>query len=160
MQDKEQLSLPHKPDKPSSNNSRVIEFSLALEDDIIISMSERIAAQYKNSDNIKQKEMKARFSKIRNQLNKSKQKISNNIEEKVPFIKIVRQYNGRTKNKRRSKERRKHKAFTIRLWRDKEDKAITELVKKYGEKKWMLISRKLEEEYKIYGRSGKQCRER
>lgn len=65
-----------------------------------------------------------------------------------------------TKIRRKTKERRKLRAFTRRLWGDEEDKAITTLVKKYGTKKWTLISRKLQEEYKIHGRSGKQCRER
>jgi len=65
-----------------------------------------------------------------------------------------------TKPKRKAKEKRKSRAFTRRLWGDEEDKAITMLVKKHGTKKWTLISRQLQEEYKIYGRSGKQCRER
>ena len=50
--------------------------------------------------------------------------------------------------------------FTRRLWNEEEDAAITALVQRYGYKKWTLISRKLREEYSIYDRSGKQCRER
>eukprot|EP00826_Nyctotherus_ovalis_P049299 TRINITY_DN5941_c0_g5_i1.p4 TRINITY_DN5941_c0_g5~~TRINITY_DN5941_c0_g5_i1.p4 ORF type:complete len:147 (-),score=44.31 TRINITY_DN5941_c0_g5_i1:1154-1594(-) len=58
-----------------------------------------------------------------------------------------------------SKERR-GKAFTRRLWNEREDSVILKLVKEYGTKKWTLISKKLQEVYHIYGRSGKQCRER
>lgn len=47
-----------------------------------------------------------------------------------------------------------------RLWSQKEDKAIDQLVKKYGNKKWSLIAKNLELEYHICGRNGKQCRER
>ena len=64
------------------------------------------------------------------------------------------------KGKRKSKEKRKSRSFTRRLWGDNEDKAIAILVKEYGIKKWTLISKKLQEEYQIHGRSGKQCRER
>jgi myb proto-oncogene protein len=31
---------------------------------------------------------------------------------------------------------------------------------KYGLKKWTIIASKMESEYKLEGRSGKQCRER
>lgn len=41
-----------------------------------------------------------------------------------------------------------------------EDKAIENLVNKYGTKRWTFIAQKLKEEYKINGRTGKQCRER
>ena len=47
-----------------------------------------------------------------------------------------------------------------RLWVKEEDDAITDLVNNYGDKKWTLISRKLQDQYHIYGRYGKQCRER
>ena len=50
--------------------------------------------------------------------------------------------------------------FKRRLWTREEDEAITSLVKHYGVRKWTLISRKLQEKYHIYGRYGKQCRER
>lgn len=46
-----------------------------------------------------------------------------------------------------------------RLWTQEEDDTITRLVKEYGIRKWTLISKKLKQ-YGIYGRSGKQCRER
>ena len=64
--------------------------------------------------------------------------------------------------KLKSKSNIKHKLNTSmrRLWTDDEDNAITKLINKYGIKKWALISKKMEEEYNIYGRSGKQCRER
>ena len=41
-----------------------------------------------------------------------------------------------------------------------EDKAIKELISNYGVKKWTLVAKKLAEDFKIKGRSGKQCRER
>ena len=46
------------------------------------------------------------------------------------------------------------------LWTTEEDEAIINLVKKYGVRKWTLISRKLQDKLHIYRRSGKQCRER
>lgn len=64
------------------------------------------------------------------------------------------------KNKREAKQKKKLKAFTRRLWMTEEDDAIGKLVEKYGVKKWTLISKKLQEEYRIPGRTGKQCRER
>ena len=41
-----------------------------------------------------------------------------------------------------------------------EDKAILELISRYGVKKWTYLAKKLTEEFKIKGRTGKQCRER
>lgn len=73
-------------------------------------------------------------------------------------IKTERHKSG--KGKRKAKEKRKYSSFTRRLWSENEDIAIISLVNKYGIRKWTLISRKLHDEYKIYGRSGKQCRER
>ena len=64
------------------------------------------------------------------------------------------------KSRRKGKKKQKCGSFTRRLWSDDEDDAIMGLVQKYGIRKWTLISRKLQEEYQIYGRSGKQCRER
>lgn len=68
----------------------------------------------------------------------------------------------KTKQKSKEKFKQKHRygSFTRRLWNEHEDEAITNLIKKFGIKKWTLISRKLQEDYQIYGRSGKQCRER
>ncbi len=37
---------------------------------------------------------------------------------------------------------------------------ISTLVKKYGTKRWTLISEKMKERFPEDGRSGKQCRER
>jgi len=71
-------------------------------------------------------------------------------EQKPPKIKV----------RRRAKDKRKYGSFTRRLWDSEEDQAIIKLVKKHGIRKWTLISRKLQEEYQIHGRSGKQCRER
>lgn len=42
----------------------------------------------------------------------------------------------------------------------KEDQAIIELVRKYGIRKWTIVSQKMEEIFMMKGRSGKQCRER
>lgn len=50
--------------------------------------------------------------------------------------------------------------FKRRLWTIEEDQAITSLVEQHGMRKWTLISKKLQEKFHIYGRSGKQCRER
>ena len=62
--------------------------------------------------------------------------------------------------KTKVKGKRKFKTFSRRLWTDSEDKAMNSLVEKYGLKKWKLIGKKLQTEYQIHGRSGKQCRER
>lgn len=47
-----------------------------------------------------------------------------------------------------------------RAWSEIEDKAIRELVEKYGIRKWTVVAQKMEEVYNLKGRSGKQCRER
>lgn len=47
-----------------------------------------------------------------------------------------------------------------RAWSEIEDKAIKELVEKYGIRKWTVVAQKMEEIYCLKGRSGKQCRER
>lgn len=47
-----------------------------------------------------------------------------------------------------------------KLWTMEEDSAVRKLVEKYGIKKWALISKKIYEQFHIYGRTGKQCRER
>jgi hypothetical protein len=47
-----------------------------------------------------------------------------------------------------------------RAWSEIEDKAIRELVEKYGIRKWTVVAQKMEELYMLKGRSGKQCRER
>jgi len=47
-----------------------------------------------------------------------------------------------------------------RAWSEIEDKAIRELVDKYGIRKWTVVAQKMEEVYRLNGRSGKQCRER
>eukprot|EP01022_Parablepharisma_sp_SALTPOND_P034023 TRINITY_DN902_c0_g1_i2.p2 TRINITY_DN902_c0_g1~~TRINITY_DN902_c0_g1_i2.p2 ORF type:complete len:263 (+),score=32.00 TRINITY_DN902_c0_g1_i2:1061-1849(+) len=67
---------------------------------------------------------------------------------------------GKKAHRRKLKKKPKSGSFTRRLWNDLEDQAIRNLVSKYGIKKWTLISKRLQEEYHIYGRSGKQCRER
>lgn len=60
--------------------------------------------------------------------------------------------------KLRSKQQQEN--LRRRLWTTEEDKAISSLVEHHGIRKWTLISRKLQDKYHIYGRSGKQCRER
>ena len=67
---------------------------------------------------------------------------------------------GNEKPVSRIRRKRRTASFTRRLWNGTEDKAIVELVKNYGTKRWSLIAKKLEEEFHISGRSGKQCRER
>jgi hypothetical protein len=62
--------------------------------------------------------------------------------------------------KKKRRRRAKYGSFTRRLWSTEEDNAISALVQQYGIKKWTLMAKKLQEEYHIYGRSGKQCRER
>jgi len=47
-----------------------------------------------------------------------------------------------------------------RAWSEIEDKAIRELVEKYGIRKWTVVAQKMEETFGLKGRSGKQCRER
>ncbi|CAK90826.1 unnamed protein product (macronuclear) [Paramecium tetraurelia] len=47
-----------------------------------------------------------------------------------------------------------------KAWNQKEDIAILQLVKQYGIKKWTIVAEKMKEVYGLFGRSGKQCRER
>jgi len=42
-----------------------------------------------------------------------------------------------------------------KAWTDIEDKAITELVNKYGIRKWTIVAIKMEEDFNLKGRSGK-----
>jgi hypothetical protein len=62
-----------------------------------------------------------------------------------------------TTKQKRSKKKQK---YNRRLWSDEEDEAISSLVETYGTRRWTFIAKKLQEAYKIYGRTGKQCRER
>ena len=64
------------------------------------------------------------------------------------------------KDMRQTRKRIRSIPFTRRLWTPSEDDAIKALVLEYGVKKWTLISQRLQQEYRIHGRSGKQCRER
>eukprot|EP00826_Nyctotherus_ovalis_P037327 TRINITY_DN3397_c0_g3_i6.p2 TRINITY_DN3397_c0_g3~~TRINITY_DN3397_c0_g3_i6.p2 ORF type:complete len:138 (+),score=30.48 TRINITY_DN3397_c0_g3_i6:113-526(+) len=86
--------------------------------------------------------------------NKNKLKVAGKKAE------ISHDKNKLTKSKREAKQKKKLETFTRRLWMTEEDTAIGKLVEKYGIKKWTLISKKLQEEYRINGRTGKQCRER
>lgn len=47
-----------------------------------------------------------------------------------------------------------------RVWTAEEDAAIRTLVKTHGMRSWAIIEEYLASEYSIFGRSGKQCRER
>jgi hypothetical protein len=133
--------------------SKEVNLTKLLVGDYVIPESEQVSIQQKNK--------KSHSTKSRAKRNKSKHRTTNNtLEDKTVLADLPKQHNGKLQIRRKAKERRKLKTFTRRLWGDDEDKAITRLVKKYGIKKWTLISRKLQEEYEIYGRSGKQCRER
>ncbi|TNV88260.1 hypothetical protein FGO68_gene12895 [Halteria grandinella] len=59
-----------------------------------------------------------------------------------------------------SGKKRKSKASSRKLWNQNEDEAIVRLVDEYGTKRWTFIAQKLKENFKIVGRTGKQCRER
>ena len=61
------------------------------------------------------------------------------------------------KRKHRQKMRQ---GFTRRHWSQSDDDAIIATVKRHSTKNWSMISKKLEEEFGIKDRSGKQCRER
>ena len=47
-----------------------------------------------------------------------------------------------------------------RVWTTEEDSAIRTLVKTHGMRSWAIIEEYLASEFSIFGRSGKQCRER
>jgi hypothetical protein len=47
-----------------------------------------------------------------------------------------------------------------RPWSAEEDQILKDLFEKVKLNKWSLIARRMEEEYQMGGRSGKQCRER
>ncbi|CAM9967630.1 unnamed protein product, partial [Laminaria digitata] len=47
-----------------------------------------------------------------------------------------------------------------RVWTAEEDAAIRTLVKTHGMRSWAIIEEYLASEFSIFGRSGKQCRER
>ena len=47
-----------------------------------------------------------------------------------------------------------------KVWSAEEDKILIFLKEEKGIAKWSLIAKTMDEEYKIYGRTGKQCRER
>jgi len=62
--------------------------------------------------------------------------------------------------KKKKKRKRGMGMHTRKLWTPHEDKAIYELVDRYGTKQWTLIAKKLKEEFRIKSRTGKQVRER
>lgn len=47
-----------------------------------------------------------------------------------------------------------------RVWSKEEDEAIRNLVMSHGTKSWSIIADHIMRDFKITGRSGKQCRER
>lgn len=55
---------------------------------------------------------------------------------------------------------RRAKAFTRQLWKAEEDDAVVALIGEHGTRRWTLVARRLQDEYRIHGRTGKQCRER
>ena len=81
------------------------------------------------------------------------------LAQKRHITKTINTENKHLKSKKRTKKNIKSKG-NRRLWEDFEDKAVRDLVGKYGVKKWVLIAKKLEEMYNIKDRNGKQCRER
>jgi len=137
----------------SANENKQVNPIELLMDDSVTPVLGQIPTQQKNK--------KLRPMKFRAKRNKSKHRTTNSaIEDKNGLTELSKYHNEKSQIRKKAKEKRKLKTFTRRLWGDDEDKAITRLVKKYGIKKWTLISRKLQEEYQIYSRSGKQCRER
>lgn len=87
--------------------------------------------------------------------NKENEKLKSKKEQKAKRKRRFHKQSARKENNESQNIR-----FTRRLWTDEEDVAITALVQRHGIRKWTLISRKLQDQYAIYGRSGKQCRER
>ena len=84
-----------------------------------------------------------------------------NLQEESGNIQVLTEEDSQKDNtNEESSSMKKEGVFTRRLWSSDEDKAILKLVKKYGTKRWTLISKKLQDVYKMHGRSGKQCRER
>lgn len=71
----------------------------------------------------------------------------------IPFIKWLIEERGMKKYLNFRKNFNKNNKI-------KEDQAIIELVRKYGIRKWTIVSQKMEELFMMKGRSGKQCRER
>ena len=47
-----------------------------------------------------------------------------------------------------------------KIWTPKEDEVLLEIIQIRKIKKWGTIARCMETEYSMYGRTGKQCRER
>jgi len=151
MQEKERAKFPNNTEASSSQSKQSSPTALPV-GDLIIPKSEQIVTQAKTK--------KTRPAKSRTKQDNVNHKVSNSMADDKNALGDVAKSYKKLQKKRKTKERRKLKTFTRRLWGDEEDRAIAKLVKKYGIKKWTLISRKLQEEHQIYGRSGKQCRER
>eukprot|EP00826_Nyctotherus_ovalis_P041489 TRINITY_DN4180_c0_g1_i4.p3 TRINITY_DN4180_c0_g1~~TRINITY_DN4180_c0_g1_i4.p3 ORF type:complete len:134 (+),score=37.62 TRINITY_DN4180_c0_g1_i4:175-576(+) len=116
------------------------------------------------SDNILEKPLKSNSAgldvKGNEILGKAFKKLAlkNLVKSRKRKSTAVQSESGRGEMRRRGA--RRAKAFTRQLWKAEEDDAIASLIREHGTKKWTLVARKLQEEYKIYGRTGKQCRER
>ena len=101
---------------------------------------------------------------ISNEVIKSKDTISRKrtigSENLIASPLIHGNYHFSGKRKKNHSRDRSESKFSRRHWTLKEDNAISELIQKYGMKKWSLIAKRLKEDFGINGRSGKQCRER
>lgn len=60
----------------------------------------------------------------------------------------------------KQKKLRRKQRYSRKLWSEEEDEAISQLVEAYGTRRWTYIAKKLQESFHVFGRSGKQCRER
>ena len=47
-----------------------------------------------------------------------------------------------------------------KIWTQEEDRVLLEIIQVRKIKKWSAIARCMETEYNLFGRTGKQCRER
>lgn len=134
---------------PSANESKPeAKIGIAIHSDINFNPEQPFCAKSstkglaQDSQNYTQENL---IKREKSKINKSKIK-----KHKIP--------NESGKGMRRKKNG--YNSFSRRLWNQEEDEAISKLVDKYGYKRWTLISKQLEVEYNIIGRTGKQCRER
>ena len=92
--------------------------------------------------------------------NNSQEYITKREKSKINKSKFKKHKSHNESGKGTKRKKNGYNSFSRRLWNQEEDDAISKLVNKYGFKKWTLISKQLEMEYNIIGRTGKQCRER
>jgi len=81
-------------------------------------------------------------------------------KQNIPAINLRDKSSAANSVKHQLKKKKSRNTFSRRLWDESEDIAVSELVSKYGTKKWSLVAEMLDVVYKIKGRTGKQCRER